>query len=205
PAPAGRARKDRRDLLSFPRPGRGRGKGARERRRQARSASGAGSRLLDVAGAHVRGARGARGEILGHGPARVREGLADRRHVGPEDALALGAAPQVGAGDGVERALEARHHVARAELVALEGVLAVRPLVGTEEDSPEAALRELDETLDALDHGVGRAHQGRAGLDTIPDGIVRAAGRPAQCLLEVRHGLVALPRVYLTQGELVVI
>src|SRR5262249_12359810 len=68
-----------------------------------------------------------------------------------------------------------------------------------------AAFRELDETLDTLDHGVWRAHEGGAGLDTVPDGIVRAAGRPAQCLLEVRHGFVALPRVYLTQGELVVI
>src|SRR5215470_2488446 len=146
---------------------------------------------------HVGGARSARREILGHRLSRIRESLADRRHVGAEDGLALGTAPQVGARHGVEGALEARHHVAREELVALESVLTVRPLVGAEEDSAEAALRELDEALDALDHGVGRAHERGAGLDAVSDRIVRAAGRPAQRLLEVRHGLVALSRMYL--------
>src|SRR5215468_7506029 len=119
---------------------------------------------------HVGGARSARREILGHRLSRIRESLADRRHVGAEDGLALGTAPQVGARHGVEGALEARHHVAREELVALQSVLAARPLVGAEEDSAEAALREVDEALDALDHGLG-----------------------------------ALSRVYLAQGQLVVI
>src|SRR6266481_8999715 len=111
---------------------------------------------------HVAGARRARLEALGHFAARVDEGAAHGLDVGAEDALAVGARPVVGAPDRVDRALEARHDVAGEELVALEGLVARRPLVGAEEQAANAAVAQADQALDAFGHRVRRAHEGGA-------------------------------------------
>src|SRR6266542_1130134 len=128
----------------------------------------------------VGGARGARHEFLGNGLAGVREGLANRRHVGTKDGFPLVPAPLIGSGHGVERALEPRHHIAREELVALERLFPTRPLVGAEEQSAEAPAREVCQPLDTLAHGVGRAHERGAGGHALADRIVRPPGWPSQ-------------------------
>src|SRR5262249_30542416 len=82
-----------------------------------------------------------------------------------------------GIDSGGERALEARHHVAREQLVAPERLLARGPLVRAEEQPAETALRILDEPLDALDGRLGGADQGRAHLHALAQRIVGAAPR----------------------------
>src|SRR5438445_249984 len=53
-------------------------------------------------------------------------------------------------------ALEARHHVAREQLVRVKRLLAVRPVVGAEEHAAEAAVAERPQLLDALDDRLQR-------------------------------------------------
>src|SRR2546426_8862492 len=69
-----------------------------------------------------------------------------------EDRLAVAARPLVRAAWTVGGALEARHHVAREQLVAVQRLLAVRPVVGAEEHAAE----ERPQLLDALDDRLQR-------------------------------------------------
>ena len=107
--------------------------------------------------------------------------------------------------DGGDRALEARHHVAREQLVALQRLLARGPLVRPEEQAAEAAAGQLDQPLDALDGQLGRSDERRAHLHPFGERVVGPAGRPPQRLLEVGHGLVPLALVHLAHGELVIL
>src|SRR5439155_13078828 len=84
---------------------------------------------------------------------------ADRLHVRAEDRPAVLPAPFVRVDDGRQRSLEARHHVAREQLVAPERLLAAGPLVGAEQEPAEAALAQLHQPLDPLAHGVGGPDQ----------------------------------------------
>ena len=70
---------------------------------------------------------------------------------------------------------------------------------------PKPPLRVAEQPLDALGHGVGRADQGRAHLHALAQRIVGAAGRAAERVLEIGHGLAALAGMDLAQRLLVVL
>src|SRR5215471_6259592 len=101
---------------------------------------------------HVARAGRAEMEALGHGAADVEEGPAHGIHGGPEDVLAIGLGPGVGAGHRVERTLELRHHVAGEQLEAPHRLLAIGPFVSAEEQTAESALAVVEQALNALDH-----------------------------------------------------
>src|SRR5262245_25155820 len=84
---------------------------------------------------HISRTHGAGAELVGDLAADVGEGLLHRGHGRAEDGLAVLACPAVRAHDGVERALEARHDVAREELIRAHGLLTGRPFVGAEQDA----------------------------------------------------------------------
>src|SRR5262245_52858100 len=94
----------------------------------------------------------------------VDERAANRLDVRRADGLAVVARPLVRAAGGLERALEARHDVAREQLVGAQGLLARRPLVCAEEQAAEAAAALPLQMLDALHDRLDRADQGRAHL-----------------------------------------
>ena len=70
---------------------------------------------------------------------------------GPKMVLRLSRHHSFESADGGDRALEARHHVAREQLVALQRLLAVGPFMGAEQEAAEAAAGQLEQPLDALD------------------------------------------------------
>src|SRR5207245_2082822 len=79
------------------------------------------------------------------------------------------ARPLVGSSGRLDRALEARHDVAREELVGPQGLLPRRPLVSAEEQAAEAAAALALQVLDALHDGVDRAEgRGAARRDLGP-------------------------------------
>src|SRR3546814_20047498 len=80
---------------------------------------------------------------------------------GTEDLLAVLLRPGVRGQRLRQRALEVRHHVAREQFGAAQRLLARRPFVCAEHDAAEATLAVADQALDALDHRLGRADQGR--------------------------------------------
>src|SRR5512145_1641148 len=94
-------------------------------------------------GIQVAGPRRALPVLGGDLAPRIGVGAANGLDVGTEDRPAVAARPLVRGAGRVGRALEARHHVAGEELVALEGLLAVGPLVGAEEQAAEAAGAQL--------------------------------------------------------------
>src|SRR5471032_443056 len=157
-----------------------------------------------VAG-NVARARRAGAELFRRHAAGIGERLLHGGDVGTEDALAVRHRPLLRRYDGVERALEARHHVARKQLVRAQDLLARRPLVGAEQHAAEPAVGEAEQPLDALGDGVGRADQGRALLHALAQRIVGAARRAAERVLEVGDGLMALTLVDLSQCFLVVV
>src|SRR5262249_44178215 len=129
----------------------------------------------------------------------------DRLHVRAEDRPAVLPAPLVRVGDGRERSLKARHHVAREQLVAPERLLARGPFVRTEQDAAEATPAQMDQTLDALDDGLGRADERCPLLHALAQWILMSSGWASESVLEVRDRLVALARVHLTERQLVVL
>ena len=72
--------------------------------------------------------------------AEIGEGATHRVHRGAEHLLAVLPRPGLRTGDRGERSLEVRHHVAREQLEAAQRLLAVGPLMRTEQDTTEAAL-----------------------------------------------------------------
>src|SRR2546427_3101069 len=153
----------------------------------------------------VAGAGRALPEVLGHGASGVHERAADGFHVRAEDRLAILARPLVRASWSFARSLEARHDVAREQLVALQRLLAVRPFVGAEEHAAEAAIAQPPQVLDAAHHGLHGADERRAHLHALGQRVVRAAGRAAECFLEIRDGLVPLGALDLTQRFFIVL
>src|SRR5947207_909999 len=162
--------------------------------------SGRGGRALDVARA-----RRPLAILRGRLAAGVRVGLPDRLHVGTEDGLAVAARPLVRVARTVGGALEARHHVAREQLVRVQRLLAVGPVMGAEEQAAEAAVAQFPQLLDALDDRLHGADERRAHLHALGQRVVGAAGRPAERLLEVRDRLVALGALDLAHRFLVVL
>src|SRR5205807_9990504 len=107
--------------------------------------------------------------------------------------------------DGVERALEARHDVARKQLVGAQRALAIGPLMGTEQHAAETAVGIAEQALDALGYRLGRADQGGALLDALAQRVVGAAGWTTERVLEIGHRLAALAGMNLAQRLLVVV
>src|SRR5262249_31626565 len=96
-----------------------------------------------------------------------------------------------------------RHDVAREQLVASERLFPGGPFVGAEEDATEASLTQLDQPIDALDHGVRGADQRGALPHAVPKRILVPAWWAAERVLEVGDRLVTLARVYLAERQLV--
>src|SRR4051812_2992933 len=92
----------------------------------------------------VTGARHTLEILLRRRAAGIGERFLQRRDVRAEDRLAVFFAPLVRAHERVERTLEARHHIAREQLIAAPGRLAAGPVVGTEQEAAEAAGAQLD-------------------------------------------------------------
>src|SRR5438105_4006908 len=156
--------------------------------------SGRGRRAFDVARA-----RRPLQEVRRDLAAGISVRAADRLHVGTEDRLAVAARPLVRVARTVGGTLEAWHHVAGEQLVRVERLLAVGPVVGAEEQAAEAAVAQLPQLLDALDDRLHRADERRAHLHALGQRVVGAAGRPAERLLEIRDRLVALRPLHRTQ------
>ena len=102
--------------------------------------------------------------VVGHVLPGIDEGLAQRIHARPEDAAAVLRTPFAAGRRHGQRVLEMRHDPTGEQLEAAHGVLAVGPFMRAEQHAAGAALGVFQQPLDALDDGLGAAHQRGAGL-----------------------------------------